>query len=308
MDPTLITDQPEFEHTSYAGDSLPGESDRLEAAIGTLKHANHGLRRRLGGNEPDSGNAAAAAHSQPRTERTSGRAESLDAQARWRIALELEPAERLLWAGHPHQGWKLHTLDCLLIPLGIAGSVGAVMAWMGVMAMGWGHVPGASAERLGQEVNGFERLLYALSAISATAAGFYLSIGRLMVDARRRANTSYGLTPQRIIINSGWLKKSVTNLALDNLGHITFSRHDDGSGTVRFGERSRLRPWHLPGLPVKAQPEFERIANVRRVLDQITRAQRGTAASPGSSSHRPASRSAARIERGIAGRMPPASR
>jgi Bacterial PH domain len=297
MDPTPTTDGPAFDDASYAGDTTVGESECLEAAIGTLKHANHGLRRRLGGNEPDSGNAAAAAHSEPRTETVPGRAGSLDAQAWWRIALELEPAERLLWAGYPHQGWKFHTLDCLLIPLGIVGSAGAVAASIGVMAMVGGHVPAASAGRLGQEVNGLGRLLYALIAISATAASFYLSIGRLMVDARRRANTSYGLTPQRIIINSGWLRRNVTSLALDNLGHIMFSRHDDGSGTVRFGERSRLRPWHLPGLPVAAQPEFERIANVRRVLDQITRAQRGTLASPGSSSHRPASRSATRIAR-----------
>jgi hypothetical protein len=249
----------------------------------------------LRGNETDSENTAIEADSQPCTETASERAETLYERTRRLIALELAPAERLLWTGHPfYQGWKFRALDFLLIPLGIVASVGAMMAWVGLIAMVWGHVPGAT-DRIGQEING---LLNALIAVSAEAAGFYLTIGRLMLDARRRANTSYGLTPHRIIIISGWLKRNVASIALDtlDLGQITFSRHDDGSGTIRFGEPSRLlRPWHLPGLPVTAQPEFERVANVLGVLHQITQAQRGTLASSDSFSHRSARRPAARM-------------
>jgi hypothetical protein len=141
--------------------------------------------------------------------------------------------------------------------------------------MAWGHSPGPNPDGIGQEISGFERILYALAAISVAGLGFYVACGRFMIDARRRANTSYGLTPERILIISRAFKTTVASIALDNLGRVAFSRHDDGSGTIRFGERSRLRPWHLPGLPVTAQPEFERIANVRRVLYQIAQAQRG---------------------------------
>jgi len=286
MDPTLTTREAKFGHAFFAGNTLASESARLALAIGrTLKHANHGLRRRLGGSGADSGDAAGAERDRPRLEIDPVGTIQLDAQTRWRLALELEPGEQLLWAGRPYRGWRFHSLDFLLVPLGVLGSVVAVIA----AAAAWGHSPAPNAARLGQEAGGLVRTLSALPAISVAASGFYLSFGRLIADACRRANTSYGLTPQRIIIINGTLRRNVTSIALDNLGHFTFSHHDDGSGTIRFGERSGLRPWHFPGLPVAAQPEFERVANVRKVLRQITLAQRGTLASPASSGLRPAS-------------------
>ena len=173
------------------------------------------------------------------------------------VRFELAKGERLLWSGIPRQGALLRGSDALMIPFSLL--------WAG-FAVFWE----LSVIRDGAPV------FFALWGIPFVLVGVYIVIGRFFVDARRRRNTAYGLTTERIIISSGVFRPTLKSLALRTLSDLTLDQRSDGSGTITFGPTSPFAMFNAgldwPGTP--RPPAYELIANAKQVYDMIREAQR----------------------------------
>lgn len=176
------------------------------------------------------------------------------------IQFTLDRGERQLWAGAPRRGLVLRASDAFMIPFSVL--------WAG-FAFFWE----LSVLRDGAP------LFFALWGVPFVLVGFYITVGRFFVDARRRARTTYAVTSERIIISSGAFNPSVKSLNLATLSDVTLHERRDGSGTITFGSTSPLvamyagTPW--PGVP--QVPSFEMIPDARRVYGIIREAQRAAA-------------------------------
>jgi hypothetical protein len=119
---------------------------------------------------------------------------------------------------------------------------------------------------------------FMLWGIPFVLAGLYITVGRFFVDARRRANTTYAVTSDRVIISSGIVTPSIKSLNLATLSDITLDERRDGTGTITFGPANPLMamyggmPW--PGVP--QTPSFELISGARQVYGVIREAQQAT--------------------------------
>lgn len=170
---------------------------------------------------------------------------------------ELGPDERLLWAGKPRGEVRLQASDAFMIPFSLF--------WCG-FACFW--------EYMVIRQNG--PLLMRLWGVPFVAIGLYLVVGRFFADARRRGNTWYGLTDQRVIILSGVFRRTARSLNLRTLPEINLTTESDGSGTIAFGP-SLPRAYAAAGwgVPANAQSaRFEMIENARDVYDRIRAAQK----------------------------------
>lgn len=197
----------------------------------------------------------------------------VDPDAMHEISRELRSEESLLWAGRPFQGWRLHSIDAILVPFSVLWSIAALAAFVAGIEVLFGALHGF-ADPINTEIVRRTGILYAVIFVTLfPASAFYLTCGRFMLNARRRARTWYGLTTERIIIVSGLFGRRVADVPLHDLGHITFSRHADGSGTICFDPRISWRPSRLP-VPASSHWEFERVPQVRKVVRRITSARR----------------------------------
>jgi hypothetical protein len=170
---------------------------------------------------------------------------------------ELAPHERLLWAGRPPGGIRFRAADFFLVPFSLMWG-GFAFFWEGsVIAL---HGP----------------VFFQAWGVPFVLVGAYLIAGRFVVDALRRAKTSYGVTSERILVVSDWFSHTVTSQNLRTLGDVSVRPKGDGSGTITFGALSGPR-WGIgatwPGLRSQAAPSFEGIPQVRTVEEIIRRAQ-----------------------------------
>jgi hypothetical protein len=94
---------------------------------------------------------------------------------------ELDPGERLLWAGQPRQGLRLQTSDFVMIPASLMWG-GFAIAWE-VMAFAIGAP-----------------IFFKLWGIPFVLVGLYNMVGRFFFDARSRARTFYGLTDRSLLL------------------------------------------------------------------------------------------------------------
>jgi len=129
---------------------------------------------------------------------------------------ELDPGERLLWAGQPRQGLRLQTSDFVMIPASLMWG-GFAIAWE-VMAF----AIGAS-------------IFFKLWGIPFVLVGLYIMVGRFFFDARSRARTFYGLTDRSLLLITGGRRRMVRRFDLTQLGPISLQEHGDGSGVLSFG-------------------------------------------------------------------------
>ncbi|MDB5154090.1 MAG: hypothetical protein JWR54_2841 [Mucilaginibacter sp.] len=79
------------------------------------------------------------------------------------------------------------------------------------------------------------------------AAGFYVTIGRIILDSKRRANIIYGITDNRIIIRSGIFSKTTNSLNIKTILDISITEKPDGSGTFML-DRSDFRLEMIQGM------------------------------------------------------------
>jgi hypothetical protein len=175
------------------------------------------------------------------------------------IRRELSPAEQLLWAGRPRQGFMLRAADAFMIPFSILW-LGFIIFWeASAIAMGAG-------------------LFFVMWGIPFILVGLYLLVGRFWIDARQRAATIYGVTSERVIIISGLLSRSVKSLNIDTLTDVSLSERPDGGGTITFGSVPFMHSWYVnaqwPGMGNYVVPQFELGDAARHVYEIIRGAQR----------------------------------
>lgn len=195
-----------------------------------------------------------------------------DEVAREVLLREIEPGERLLWAGRPVQGVRFAAADALMIPFSLL--------WGG-FAIFWE----VTAILSGAPV------FFQLWGVPFVVIGLYLIAGRFVVDTRRRARTFYGLTDRRAIFVVAGSSSQVSSIDLDRPEPIELSEGRGGRGTITFGGAQAERGWmiDLGGLPVRrgwgsdpaeqqrgkfAPPRFDEIADARAVYEQLREAQR----------------------------------
>lgn len=172
------------------------------------------------------------------------------------VQFSLDRGERQLWAGVPRQGLLLRPSDVGDIPFSLLW-VGVTYFWMrGVTHDGnW---------------------LFAIFGIPFVGMGFFLLVGRFWGDAWQRARTTYAVTNDRIIINTGGFRPTSKSLTLRLLSDVSLEERKDGSGTIIFGPPRRGVAAFTSVRPKGAReyPAFEMIPDARRVYALIREAQR----------------------------------
>lgn len=166
--------------------------------------------------------------------------------------------EKLVWAGKPKTGIVLRKSDAFLIPFSLFWAGFAIFWETGVVS---GNTP----------------FFFKLWGIPFVVVGLYMTVGRFFVDAKKRANTVYGITKDRIIIKSGIFSQDITSLNIRSIMDITFSQKNDNSGTIILGPTdlrySMLQGVEWPG--VKQANSLDLIEDVKSVYDKIIELQRG---------------------------------
>ena len=179
----------------------------------------------------------------------------------------LSPGEKLLWDGKPKQGLVFRRSDFLMIPFSLMWG-GFAVFWE-IMAL---------TVSFEGDTNGFEpgALIFSLFGVPFVLIGLYLIFGRFWADARRRKNTTYGITNERIIILSGRFSRKNRSVNLRTLSDISLTEKPDRSGTIWLGPRNPFFPfpgYPIPGFEHHFAPSIELIENAKDVYDLITAAQ-----------------------------------
>jgi hypothetical protein len=163
----------------------------------------------------------------------------------------LNRGERQLWAGVPRQGIWLRQRDFLLVPFSLMWGGFAINWEMTVLR------DGAPAD-------------FALFGIPFVATGLYLIAGRFFFDAYRRSRIRYGITNERVLIESGVISSSLLSLDLASLHDLNVEERPDGTGTILFGSaadagNNRFNSWsNAPQVPA-----FEGVCGAREVFQMI---------------------------------------
>lgn len=174
------------------------------------------------------------------------------------IQAELDPKERLLWAGQPRQGIMLRWSDALMIPFSL---------FWGGFALFWEH----------SVIQGGMPIFLALFGAPFVLVGLYIMVGRFYVDARQREKTFYGVSSERIVIASGLFGKRVNSLDLRTLRDISLYKSANGRGSIIFGNASPYAAMFSgtswPGAAQYVVPRFDSIADAKGVYQRIREAQ-----------------------------------
>ncbi len=169
----------------------------------------------------------------------------------------LSSGEKLIWTGKPKTGIVFRISDIFMIPFSFLWAGFALFWEGGTFSM---DTP----------------LFFKLWGIPFILVGAYITIGRFFIDAKKRANTVYGVTPDRIIIKSGIFSKSVKSLNIRTLSDITIDQKKDDTGTITLGptdfRNSIMQGMEWPGN--RQPPRLEFIEDAKSVYDKIIALQR----------------------------------
>jgi len=177
------------------------------------------------------------------------------------IQRELSSSEKLLWWGQPRQGVVVRGSDAFTIPFSLLWCGFAVFWEASVL-----RAPGTPA-------------FFVLWGLPFVLVGVYFVAGRFFVEARRRANTYYAVTSERVIIVSGVFARTVKSLSLGTLTDLSLSEAKSGEGSITFGAQhpmaarfGGMRGW--PGAEQNLGPRFDLILDAKSVYETIRSAQR----------------------------------
>lgn len=169
----------------------------------------------------------------------------------------LRSDEKLIWTGKPKTGIVFRGSDAFLIPFSLLWGGFAVFWETSVIAT---DAP----------------FFFKLWGIPFVLVGLYITVGRFFLDAKKRANTIYGLTSDRIIIKTGIFSSEIKSLNIRTLSDITISQKSDNSGTITLGPTdyryTMMQGMEWPG--AKQPPRLEFIEDVKSVYDKIIDLQR----------------------------------
>ena len=181
----------------------------------------------------------------------------------------LLPGERIAWTGRPGGGVIFTAMDVFVIPF--------TLLWCGlafpILWLAPQTGPGGPAPLW-------------FSAVFV-AVGFYMLVGRFIVDWWLRRGLSYAVTDRRILIARSAPFRKFTALNLASLSDVSLKERASGRGTIRFGASApfwvnRRGNWGVLSPALDPVPQFIVIEDVRRVFDLVQRgAQRATGGSSG---------------------------
>lgn len=135
-------------------------------------------------------------------------------------SLKLLPGERVLWRGQPGKIFVLRSKEFFLIPFSLL--------WAG-FAVFWNATVWTDRAPF----------FFRLWGLPFLFAGFYIAIGRFVVDGYRLKRLRYWITNQRVVLardGSG----SIQSLDIRHLPPQSIRERPDGSGTLLFGEESLM--------------------------------------------------------------------
>ena len=165
---------------------------------------------------------------------------------------DLNPGEKLIWTGKPKTGIIFRSSDIFLIPFSLLWGGFAFFWETSVIATG-------------------APFFFRLWGIPFVLVGLYITVGRFFLDAKKRANTVYGITPLRVIIKSGLLSKNVKSLNIRTLSDITITEKAGNSGTITLGPSnigySMMQGTEWPG--TQQPPKLEFIEDAKTVYNKL---------------------------------------
>jgi hypothetical protein len=169
----------------------------------------------------------------------------------------LSSDEKLIWTGKPKTGIMFRSSDAYLIPFSLL--------WCG-FAIFW------EASVIVTDAPFF----FKLWGIPFVLIGLYTTVGRFFLDAKKRSNTIYGITNDRIMIKTGIFSREIKSLNIRTLSDITIHQKTNNSGTITLGPTdfryTMMQGMEWPG--AKQPPRLEFIEDVKSVYDKIIDLQR----------------------------------
>jgi hypothetical protein len=161
----------------------------------------------------------------------------------------LRPGERVLWEGRPDiRAYSLRGA-WFLIPFSILWGGFAIFWEYSAITRGAGP-------------------FFILWGIPFVAIGLYMAFGRIYVARREAANTSYAITDQRVLVETGAFRRRLTQLDLRDLPMAQLEDGGGGRGSITFGASGYFRvPPGWPTLGMYGQPAaFMAIPDAARVF------------------------------------------
>ncbi|HTD41497.1 MAG TPA: PH domain-containing protein [Mucilaginibacter sp.] len=188
----------------------------------------------------------------------------IDIDIQQELQYELLDDEKLIWTGRPGLGIIFRKIDIFIIPFSLV--------WFGMMLFA---IFGASTSASENSNVPWPVFLFFIPFLFA---GCYITFGRFWIDKRRRANTVYGITNDRIIIRSGVFSKKVNSFNIKTLSNLSVDEKSDGTGNIIFSQNDFMfgmmsgMIWQSMG--TRFVPRFELIEDVRSVYNIILKLQR----------------------------------
>ncbi len=118
-------------------------------------------------------------------------------------------------------------------------------------------------------------LLFRVWGIPFVLVGLYLVLGRFFVAAREADTTWYAVTNRRILIRSGIMRRTTTELDIRHLPSLQISEQGSHFGAITFGNASPFGAFTLPNWPgarANQSPAFQSIASARELYGTIRQA------------------------------------
>lgn len=175
--------------------------------------------------------------------------------------------EKVLWTGRPKQGILFSLRDLFRIPLAIGNAAIIILVMYSLLTHDY-------------------QILF--SCIVYVLFGYAYVFGGLVTDRKRRTETKYEITSDRVIVRRrpNFFADAMTSFSLNTLTNVSSTHFRDGTGTIYFWDSTfgklpgrRLTKWRaslVAGNRSAAQGAsivFERIADPDAVLDLIRQLQ-----------------------------------
>jgi hypothetical protein len=148
----------------------------------------------------------------------------IDIDIQQELQYELVDDEKLVWTGRPGTGIIFRKIDFFLIPFSVL--------WFGVFLVA---IIGAVLSPSDNQALPWPVFLFFIPFL---LMGCFITFGRFLIDKRRRANTIYAITSDRIIIKSGVFSKKVNSFNIKTLSNLSVDEKSDGTGTIAFGQNN----------------------------------------------------------------------
>jgi hypothetical protein len=167
----------------------------------------------------------------------------------------LRPGEKFIWTGRPKRGIIFRKADRFLIT--------ASLLWVGFVTFWAINMNQIDAPFFTTRIK-----------IIVVFTGVYITIGRFFTDAKKRANTVYGITTDRIIIKSGIFFRDIESLNINDLSEITVDQEAGNIGTITLGPKDKDMMVRLNWPGTRQVPKLDLIEDVKYVHEEIINLQR----------------------------------